>query len=317
MDNKELKLSYDGKDVVIKKSDYNTFEDLYQLGMLLEQIGFTDEGFAGKQKFAPKYLNWAKVVRIMNFLDENFEWKEVKFTSKELVGDQLVDVERPFYKTDKYVSFVGIEFTFKGKVYYQEQPIMAQGNFSDVEIVQATRVNFSQRRALVKGVAEHLGLGLHLWTKEEVAEYGAVEETTPAKVAKVAPKPVVKKEAAPQVAIKVETPKNDIKKPVEETTILPPAKTVVKEVTKEVVKEVRTTALTDAEFENVLNKVKAALVSLSTTDPKHIAFVKELTTNVTKKYAIAKLSDLPKTKEVLLEALVNPIKEYKAKEGIK
>lgn len=331
------------KDFEIQADAYQTFEDFYQLGMVLEQYGYTDEGFAGKQAFAPKYLNWAKVVRLMHFFDKDFKWETVKFTKKEDINGQLVDVYRPFYQTDRAVSFVGIKFTFRGKEYYQEQPIMGKGNFNDVEIVQGTRVDFSQRRALVKGVAEHLGLGLHLWSKIEVEELEAAGgETTTKKVVKTkttaskvktttkdeAPKtetetPKVKTTINRQnVDIKVETPKNEVKTQVEKEPILPKAAdaleggNILPKATTKVEKVVeKATHLTDEEFKTIMSKVKPALVGLSTSG--HANFVQELTTTLLAKHKVEKLSLLPKVKETLVADLINPIKEYRTKNGIK
>lgn len=312
---KELKLDIDAAKAW-------TFEDWYQFGMKMEQAGLVDTGFGGKSTMTPKYLNWAVILRVLKAVYPDF--KQITVAHEEAIMDgafQLGTVTVP-YTSVHGVNFVEAGFSYTAptgvETYTTILPIMTT-SFQDVDAVKATRMNYSHKRAFVKAVAEHFGLGLHLWTKEEVEE---TEEKVAKKAERKTAEPAAKVEVKPSEAPKAAVLKTAT---VVKTTPVVKAEPIAEKAEAPVLKPTVNFELVKEEVPTYNTIVTAAPNTTATATPidavQQAEYVKEVKTLLSKvhpdkkevttanlkahfiKHGVARISELPLTQEAYQDAI--------------
>lgn len=282
------------------------FEEWYQFGIKMEKAGFVDQGFGAGGKVSAKYLNWAVVLRVLKSVYPDF--KQLTIAHDEVVlkdGAHVATVAVP-YTSVNGVNFVEAGFTYTPSSTTVSEPVkyttilpIMTSSFQDVDTVKATRMNYSHKRAFVKAVGEWFGLGLHLWTKEEVEQEGATKDVSGAKKAEK-PATAVKEasKAVPSETPKAEVIKKsattvlktaDIKK---EATVLVPAENFELEKGVEVVKipGLAGKAITEAEKAEYVKQIQTLLAKIN---PEKVEQIKATLKAHNATYGVGRLSELP------------------------
>ena len=139
---------------ILNIENLKTFEDRYNydVSKYIEEkkiIGKRKDGT--EYSFTLSYLSWAYAQKIAKIFDPNFKWFPVKTETGSLVHDGMVL----------------IEMTFLGVTEQHYYPILDAGNKA-IKMPNAFDVNTAQMRGMTKLFSMMSGLGLRLYTGEDL-----------------------------------------------------------------------------------------------------------------------------------------------------